>query len=89
VIVELSCGHVTNHKLFLECRPCSVPGIILFLPYLCQLVEYPYIQVYNSLGTAATLMCVAFYNTVHFTASEFLWGVLGASNNCSYQLLCV
>jgi glucose uptake protein GlcU len=63
-------------------------GIFVKTPSVSDLnVDPAVFQVYNSLGTAATLMCVAFYNTVHFTASEFLWGVLGASFWVITQLL--
>ena len=73
-------SHVTNSFIRMSTLQCSRYCTALDLLHLRQLFDYPYIQVYYSVATAATLMCVAFYSTVHFTITEFLWGVLGASN---------
>ena len=39
-------------------------------------------QIYYSTGTAATLMCVVFYNNeVYFSSGELIWGIVGASED--------
>ncbi|XP_062523215.1 transmembrane protein 144 homolog B-like isoform X2 [Corticium candelabrum] len=64
-------------------------GVFIKTPAVSDLKVDPGVfQVYYSVATAATLMCVAFYShPVHFSTAEFLWGTLGAGLWVISQLL--